>query len=63
MPVTMETFVDHVKKSSSDGASILCKHWVAECCDIIDDQRDEVELLMPEDDPVSLAVGFPQVRF
>ena len=52
MPVTMETFIDHVKASSKKGAEILSTQWVAECCAIIDDRRDMIEGIMPSDDQV-----------
>ena len=53
MPVTMEDFTEHVKESSKKGAEILRTQWVNECCDIIDEHRDNIEDLMPGDDPVN----------
>ena len=52
MPVTMETFLEHVSASSKQAAQVLRTQWLPECCRIVDDQRDEVEKWMPEDDSV-----------
>ena len=56
MPVTMEDFIEHVKASSKKGAEILKTQWLTECCDIIDEQRDNIEELMPSDDPVGFTL-------
>ncbi|KAK7495478.1 hypothetical protein BaRGS_00013176, partial [Batillaria attramentaria] len=47
MPVTMETFLKHVQESSRAAAKRLSRDWLAECCAIIDDHRDIVEMWMP----------------
>ena len=56
MPVTMEDFIEHVKASSKKGAETLRTQWLTECCDIIDEQRDNIEELMPSDDPVGFTL-------
>ena len=57
MPVTMEDFIEHVKESSKKGAEILRTQWVNECCDIIDEHRDNIEDLMPADNPVNIFIN------
>ena len=62
MPVTMETFIDHVKASSKKAAEILNTQWVAECCAIIDDRRDMIEGIMPTDDQVLHSIHICFIR-
>ncbi|ESO88893.1 hypothetical protein LOTGIDRAFT_125424 [Lottia gigantea] len=54
MPITMEEFVQHVEKSSKDGARYLRKTWIEDCCDIVDNYRDDIESMMPKDNQVYL---------
>ena len=54
MPVTMENFLEHVEKSTSDGVNKLRYDWLPECCAIIDMRRDDVEKWMPQEDEVRL---------
>ncbi|PVD24893.1 hypothetical protein C0Q70_15383 [Pomacea canaliculata] len=49
MPVTMETFVKHVQDSSAEGFQRLSRDWVAECCTIVDEHRDAIEMTMPRE--------------
>ena len=49
MPITMETFLKHVQDSSKAGAGVLENVWLADCCNLIDQFRDEVEAWMPPD--------------
>ena len=56
MPVTMENFLEHVEKSTSDGVNKLRYDWLPECCAIIDMRRDDVEKWMPQEDEVRLLV-------
>ncbi|XP_059151071.1 dynein axonemal heavy chain 3-like [Physella acuta] len=49
MPVTMETFLKHVQDSSKAAAAVLENVWLNECCELIDQLRDEVEAWMPAD--------------
>ncbi|KAK6993742.1 dynein heavy chain 3 axonemal, partial [Biomphalaria glabrata] len=49
MPVTMEEFLNHVKVSSSSAAETLQKVWLSDCCNLIDEMRDEIEAWMPVD--------------
>ncbi|CAH1783206.1 unnamed protein product, partial [Owenia fusiformis] len=50
MPITMESFLEHVSNSSHHGAKILKEEWLVECCDIIDEWRDNLEEWMPNGD-------------
>ncbi|KAH3881436.1 hypothetical protein DPMN_005362, partial [Dreissena polymorpha] len=52
MPVTMETFLQHVQRSTKVGVSHLENDWLPECCGIVDLRREEVEQWMPQDDEV-----------
>ena len=61
MPVTMEGFTEHVRTSSRRGAELLRTQWLTECCDIIDEQRDNIEELMPADDPVRFELTVPDL--
>ena len=49
MPVTLETFYEHVLKSSKLGAEILEREWLHECCTVVDRFRDDIEEMMPKD--------------
>ncbi|XP_055958183.1 dynein axonemal heavy chain 3 [Patella vulgata] len=48
MPITMEEFLKHVQTSSKEGARYLRKTWLNDCCDIVDELRDDVEAMMPK---------------
>ena len=60
MPVTMEVLTEHVKASSKKGAETLKTQWLSECCEIIDQQRDHIEDLMPADDQVCVIIHYQQ---
>ena len=49
MPLTMEDFMESVRKTSAEGAELLSDDWIAECCDIVDDNREAIEQWMPPD--------------
>ena len=49
MPVPMDTFLKHVQNSSKVAAEVLEHEWLADCSDMIDDMRDEVEAWMPQE--------------
>ena len=58
MPVTMESFMKHVERSSTEGVKVLRDMWLPECCAIVDMRRDQVESWMPQDDEVGTSVLF-----
>ncbi len=53
MPVTIARFSAHAREASGAAARALSDQWVCQCCDIIDDERDSIEELMPQDDEVN----------
>lgn len=46
--MTVEQLLQHVNQSCEDGASILRNKWIPSCVKIISDNRDDVEVVMPE---------------
>nr|XP_054750956.1 dynein axonemal heavy chain 3-like isoform X12 [Lytechinus pictus] len=48
MPLTPETFLDHIKNTTKQTREILINDWLEECANMIDDERDEIERWMPE---------------
>ena len=50
MPLTMNTFLDHVKESSLRGREILLNDWITECSSIVQKNRDGIEQWMPSDE-------------
>ncbi|KAH9505437.1 hypothetical protein Btru_057282 [Bulinus truncatus] len=49
MPVTMEDFINHVKASSKQSSEILQNVWLADCANMMDQMRDDIEAWMPTD--------------
>jgi hypothetical protein len=47
MPLTVEDFLKHVQESSKEGFRVLSQQWLHECCDIVDDYREEIESMTP----------------
>lgn len=39
----------HVQDSSAEGFQRLSRDWVAECCTIVDEHRDAIEMTMPRE--------------
>ena len=57
LPLTTESFRNHVQQSCNEAARTIQMDWVPACVKIISDRREEVEALMP-DDEVKLATKY-----
>ena len=52
-PLTLDAFLENVKRKTAEAREVLVTDWLQECSTLIDDERDEIERWMPEN-PVSL---------
>lgn len=49
IPLTLSSFTHLVKTSSQRGKDVLRNQWIKDCCNIVNDRRDEIEAWMPAD--------------
>ncbi|XP_056430455.1 dynein axonemal heavy chain 3-like [Hyla sarda] len=50
VPMMLENLIVHMNSILKKRAEMLQETWVKECCDIVEQNRDKIEVIMPEDE-------------